>query len=223
MADAKAAMANAPAGVRQAMNKVFVEAQGQGQAKPSRDAWRVAVFMPDEALAMGHNRVDSRGSGGAPQSSMRTPTRGCTNATANADSSRVDNAIEEGNVSTRQACTSRSKQGTLIQALKRISGEQDDDAAAVADLEAQGDVKPQTGNNFWEWILQQTEPMVLVAMGDGPFVQPVHYIFRYMVPGRMQDQYHDQYLGTVREQAEEGNPAIVKQKKLILTGVASNL
>ena len=57
------------------------------------------------------------------------------------------------------------------------------------------------------------EAMVMCVMGDGPYVMPLHSIFKYSAPGRSKDQYDGCFLGAIGDHQGEDDPPFIKLKK----------
>ena len=83
-------------------------------------------------------------------------------------------------------------------------------------MELQGKAKPADYGVFREHAILQDELFVLVAMMDGPFVQPIHLFIKFAALGRRPDQHNREYLAAIGDRVGVADPPYVKVKKSYL-------
>ena len=102
---------------------------------------------------------------------------------------------------------------TLVEGLKLVAEEQAEDEDVVADMEIQGEKPPSRYEPIREHVVLQEDLFVVVAMMDGPFVQPLHSFIKYAATGRRPCQYNGMYMAAVGDRVGLADPPYMKVKK----------
>jgi hypothetical protein len=93
-------------------------------------------------------------------------------------------------------------------ALGLIAQEQVDNAKLVADMETQGVEKPNDPGAFKMWLCQQSEAIVVCAMGDGPFVEVIHSLVQYVSPGQVIDPNNNKIISALGDLDKNGKEPV---------------
>lgn len=194
-----------------------VAQQQQQQQPPSggRESRRVMVLTPEEGDAMGMGLLDpTQGmntlGGGGPgvgtpqQQGQQQPTQPAPGATGEATTTPTGQDVLPPNP---------TNQSTLKEVVRRLAEEQAEEEAVVADLTIQGSTRPTEVESVLEHLASVTEPVVLLAFGDGPFVLPIHSVFQWKASGRSNDIYDGEYFGAVGDRDGDDDPPFVKLSK----------
>jgi len=168
MASTMSALGDAPDAMQRSIRAMLASAPRKRAktAAASANAPRVRVYTPEETGALNW---------GVP---AEAPLR-------------HDGDIGEEVAQTNTTMPPPPKAYPLEEALRKIAMEQSEVADIAADLAGQGKGKPTRYGDFRDWASQQSEAVIMCGMGDGPFVEPVHSIFKYAASGRAYDPHNN--------------------------------
>ena len=102
---------------------------------------------------------------------------------------------------------------TLIEGLRKVAEDQAEDEEILADMEIQGSKKPTNLEPIREFVGLQDELFVMIAMMDGPFVQPLHSFIKYAALGRRPCQYNGVHMAAVGDRVGLADPPYTKVRK----------
>ena len=211
--DVAEGLKHAPQWARDAMAAVLSQEPGESPAA----ARKPAAKKPSALRKPGGGRKTHAGT---PRARMLTPEE--MRQTLAGESGVSDDDVESESASENEAEGNGDKGGRndkplppnpreetpLLNALKKVWMEQDEDAEVLEDLARQGN--HQSVSAFVEHIATVDEVAIVLAMTDAAFVVPIHSVFQFSAPPRAKDPNNGAYFGATGDRVEGEDPQFVK-------------